>query len=97
MNASKDIEMLKEKHDVQALDRIMMRGSGKKAEDAAIALVELEDPTVEDDVCHYAMEDPDHHNSSRFITVLGKSSNPVYHELLETMLNRAYRNTHKTR
>jgi hypothetical protein len=97
MNANKDIEMLKEKHDVNALDRIMMRGSGKKSEEAAIALVEMDDPTVESDVWQYAMEDPDHHISSRFITVLGKSANPVYHELMETLLNKAYRNTHKAR
>ena len=97
MIANKDIEMLKEKHDVTALDRIMLRGSGRKAEEAAMALIELDDPTIESDVWHYAMEDPEHHISSRFITVLEKSSNPVYRELEETLLNRAYRNTHKSR
>lgn len=97
MIANKDIEMLKNKHDVIALDRIMLRGSGNKSEDAAIALVELDDPSIEDDVWHFAMEDPDHHVSSRFISVLERSGNPVYHELEETLLNRAYRNTHKAR
>jgi hypothetical protein len=97
MKSNTDIEVLKEKHDVRALDRIMMRGSAKKAEEAAIALVELDDPSVEDDVCHYAMEDLNHHNSAKFIAVLAKSSNPIYIELMDTMLNRAYRDTHKTR
>lgn len=97
MIANKDIGWLKEKHDVASLDRIMLRGSGKKSEEAAIALVELDDPTVEKDVWRFAMEDPNHHISSRFITVLSKSANPVYHELMETMLNKAYRNTHKAR
>lgn len=97
MIANKDIEMLKNKHDVLALDRIMLRGSGNKSEDAAIALVELGDPFMEDDVWHFAMEDPDHHISSWFISVLEKSGNPVYRELEETLLNRAYRNTHKAR
>jgi hypothetical protein len=97
MNPNTDIEVLKEKHDVIALDRIMMRGSAKKAQEAAIALVELDDPSVEDDVCHYAMKDLDHHNTPKFIAVLAKSSNPVYLELMDTMLNRAYRDTHKTR
>jgi len=97
MVTNTDIEMLKEKHDISALNRIMLRGSAKKAEKAAIALVELDDPSVEDDVCHYAMQDPDHHKSSQFVAVLGKSSNPVYHELMETLLKTAYRNTHKIR
>jgi hypothetical protein len=97
MIANKDIQMLKEKHDVAGLDRIMMRGHGIKQTEAAIALVELDDPTVVDDVWDYAMEDPDHHHDSEFIVVLGKSPNPVYHELMETLLNKAYRNTHKTR
>ncbi len=97
MIANKDIEILKEKHDVTRLDRIMLRGSGRKADEAAIALVELDDPLVIDDVWHYAMEDPDHHHDPRFITVLGKSSHPEYHELMETLLNKAYRNTHRTR
>ena len=95
--ANKDIEWLKERHDVASLDRLMLRGNGNKSQEAAIALVELDDPTVESDVWHYAMEDPNVHVSSRFITVLGKSANPVYHELMETMLNKAYRNTHKAR
>lgn len=97
MKSTTDIEMLKEKHDVIALDRIMMRGSPKKAQEAAIALIELDDPSVEEDVCHYAMEDLDHHNTPKFIAVLAKSSNPVYLELMDSMLNRAYRDTHKTR
>lgn len=97
MIANKDIEMMKQAHDVIGLDRIMLRGSGKKSEEAAIALVELDDPSVEGDVWRYAMEDPDHHHSAQFVTVLGRSGNPVYHELMETLLNKAYRNTHKAR
>lgn len=97
MIANKDIKRMKDEHDVIGLERIMMRGSGLKQTEAAIALVELDDPTVVDDVWEYAMEDPDHHHDSNFIVVLGKSSNPVYHELMETLLNKAYRNTHKSR
>ena len=97
MIANKDIEMLKNKHDVIALDHVLKKARGSKQTDAAIALVELDDPLVIDDVWHYAMEDPDHHHDPRFITVLERSGNPVYHELEETLLNRAYRNTHKAR
>jgi hypothetical protein len=97
MSTNKDIMMLKEKHDVIGLDRIMKRGHGVVQSEAAIALVELDDPTVVDDVWDYAMEDPDHRHDGEFIVVLGKSANPVYHELMETLLNKAYRNTHRSR
>lgn len=97
MNANKDIEMLKDNQDVSALDQIMMQSAEPIKTEAAIALVELDDPTVIDDVWDYAMEDPDHHHDPRFITVLGKSSHPEYHELMETLLNKAYRNTHRMR
>ncbi len=95
MNANKDIEMLKLRHDTVALDRILHRAKDPIKTEAAIALVELDDPLVIDDIWEYAMEDPDHHHDPRFVTVLGKSSHPQYHELLETLLNKAYRDTHR--
>lgn len=97
MIANKDIIRMKAERDVAGLDLIMLRGKGLKPSEAAIALVELDDPTVVDDVWAFAMADPDHHHGGEFITVLGKSANPMYLELMETLLNKAYRNSHKSR
>ena len=97
MIVNKDILKMKDAHDIAGLDWIMLHGKGLKPTEAAIALVELDDPTIVNDVWNYALSDPDHRHGPEFITVLGKSANPMYHELMVTLLNKAYRNSHKSR